>query len=50
MIQLNCQLMHDVPYAERMKVAPELTSEYDDCGSDITDRCGRPYDNSLQAD
>lgn len=49
-IQLNCQLMRDVPYAERRKVAPELTSDYDDCGSDITDRCGRPHDHSFQAD
>ena len=48
-IQLNCYLMRDVPYAERMKVAPELTSD-DDCGSDFTDRYGRPHDHSFQAD
>ena len=49
-IQLNCHLMLHVPYAERMKVSPELYSDYDGCGSDITDRCGRPYDQSFQAD
>jgi hypothetical protein len=49
-VQLNCQLMSDVPYAERMKVVPELTSDHDGCGPDISDRCGRPYNRSLQAD
>ncbi len=47
-IQLNYQLMRDVQYAERMKVAPELTSNYDDCGSDLIDRCDRLYDSSFQ--
>jgi len=49
-VQLNCQLMSDVPYAEKMRVVPELTSEHDSCGSNISDRCGRPYDQSFQAD
>ncbi len=49
-VQLNCHLMSDVPYAERMRVVPELTSDHDGCGSDISDRCGRPYDQSFQAD
>ena len=49
-VQLNCQLMSDVPYAERMRVVPELTSDHDGCGSDISDRCGRPYDQSFHAD
>jgi len=49
-VQLNCHLMSDVPHAERMRVVPELTSDHDGCGSDISDRCGRPYDQSFQAD
>jgi hypothetical protein len=49
-VQLNCQLIGDVPYVERMKVTPKLTSDHDDCGSDISDRCGRPRDHSFQAD
>ena len=49
-VQLNCQLMSDVPYAERMRVVPELTSDHDGCGPDTSDRCGRPYNRSLQAD
>jgi hypothetical protein len=49
-VQLNCQLMSDVPYAERMRVVPELTSDHESCGSDISDRCGRPYDQAFQAD
>lgn len=32
--------MRDVSYADRMKVAPKLTSDYDDCDSNITDRYG----------
>ena len=42
--------MRDVPHAERMKVAHELTSDYDNCGSDTTNRCGRPHDHSFEAD
>ncbi len=49
-VQLNCQLMSDVPYAQRMRVVPELTSDHDDCESNISDRCGRSYDQSFQAD
>lgn len=49
-VQLNCQLMDDIPYADRMKAAPKLTSDHDDCGSDISDRCGRPHEHSFRAD
>ena len=49
-VQLNCQLIGDVPYSERPKVFPELTSDDDDCGSDISNRCGRPYEQYFQAD
>lgn len=49
-VQLNCQLLSDVPYLERVTVAPELTSDHDDCGSHISDRCGRPWEHSFQAD
>ena len=47
---LNGQLLGDVPYAERGLAAPELTSDHEGCGSDISDRCGRPRECSFQAD
>jgi len=49
-VQLNCQLMSDVSYAQRMRVVPELTSDHDDCESNISDRCDRSYDQYFQAD
>ncbi len=49
-IQLNCQLIDDVSYVERMKVTSELTSDHDDCESNIFDRCDRSRDHSFQAD
>ncbi|KAL9122018.1 MAG: hypothetical protein Q9187_001422 [Circinaria calcarea] len=49
-VQLNRQLLSDVPYLERVTVASELTSDHDDCGSHISDRCGRPWEHSFQAD
>jgi len=49
-VQLNCQLIDNVSYVERMKVTSELTSDHDDCESNISDRCGRPRDHSFQAD
>jgi len=39
-----------VPYVERGRVTPALTSDHDDCGSNISDRCGRPRERSFQAD
>ncbi len=47
---LNCQLFSDVPYFKKELVAPVLTSDYEGCGSDISDRCGRPWERSFQAD
>jgi len=47
---LNCQLLGDVPYVKRGLVAPELTSDHEGCGSDISDRCGRPRERSFQLD
>ena len=49
-VQLNCPLMSDVPYAKRMTAAPELTSDHDSCGPEISDRCGRPHEHSFQTD
>ncbi len=49
-VQLNCQLLGDVPYVETGRVTPALTSDHDDCGSNISDRCGRPRERSFQAD
>lgn len=49
-VLLNCQLFSDVPYVKKELVAPVLTSDYEGCGSDISDRCGRPWERSFQAD
>lgn len=49
-VLLNCQLFSDVPYDKKELVAPVLTSDYEGCGSDISDRCGRPWERSFQAD
>lgn len=48
-VQLNCQLIDDVLYVERMKVTSKLTSDHDDCESNIFDRCDRSRDHSFQA-
>ncbi len=39
-----------MPYVKKELVAPVLTSDYEGCGSDISDRCGRPWERSFQAD
>ena len=49
-VQVNCQLLGDVPYVERRAVAPELTADHEGCGSNISDRCGRPRERSFQTD
>lgn len=49
-VQLNCQLLSNMPYIEREMVTPELTSDQNDCGSNISDHCGRPRECSFQAD
>jgi len=47
LVQLHCQLLGDVPYVERRRVTPVLISNYDGCGSDTSDRCGRPRERSF---
>ena len=49
-VQLNCQLLSDVPYVEKRTIASELTSNHDDCEQNIFDRCDRPKKHSFQAD
>ena len=49
-VQVTCQLIGDVPPVKSTSGPPELTSDHNSCGSDISDRCGRPYDDSLAAD
>ena len=34
---LNCQLLGDVPYIKKGLAAPELTSDHESCGSEISD-------------
>ncbi len=49
-VQLNCQLIDDVSYVERMKVTLKLTSDHDDCKLNIFDRCNRSRDHSFHSD
>jgi len=48
-VQLNCQLINNVLYAQRIRVVPKLTLDYNNCKSNIFDRCNRLYDQSFQA-
>ncbi len=49
-VQVNCQLLGDVPYIKRRAVAPELTADHEGCGLNISDRCSRPQERSFQTD
>jgi hypothetical protein len=45
-----CQILHDIEEANMRSTTPEITSDFDDCGSDIDDRCGRPQEHSVTKD
>ena len=49
-MQLSCQLLEDVEEVKTHARCPEVTSDYDDCGSDIEDRCGRPQEHFVKKD
>jgi len=49
-VQLICQMLEDIEQVEAETRHPEVTSDYDDCGSDIEDRCGRPQEHSVKKD
>jgi len=49
-VQLICQALEDIEQVEPETRHPEVTSDYDDCGSDIEDRCGRPQEHSVKKD
>ena len=49
-VQLICQTLEDIEQVETEIRHPEVTSDYDDCGSDIEDRCGRPQEHSVKKD
>ena len=49
-IQLVCQVLEDIEEVNTQTRQPEMTSDYDDCGSDIEDRCGRPQEHSVEKD
>ena len=49
-VQLNCQLLHNVPHTERIKVTSELSSDYDNCSSDIFNWFSKSHNHSFQAD
>lgn len=45
-----CQVLEDIEEVKPQTRRPEVTSDYDDCGSDIEDRCGRPQEHSVKKD
>jgi len=45
-----CQMLHDIEESKIQSTNPEITSDLDDCGSDIDDRCGRPQEHSVKKD
>ena len=49
-MRLICQLLEDIEAVKTHTGCPELTSDYDDCGSDVEDRCGRPQEHSVIKD
>lgn len=49
-VQLICQMLEDIEQVEAETRHSEVTSDYDDCGSDIEDRCGRPQEHSVKKD
>ena len=49
-VQAICAVLQGIrPNTSAMKF-PELTSDHDDCGSDISSRCGIPFEKSFLAD
>ncbi|KAL9132046.1 MAG: hypothetical protein Q9217_000174 [Psora testacea] len=49
-MQLICQVLEDIEEGKAQTRQPEVTSDHDDCGSDIEDRCGRPQEHSVKKD
>ena len=49
-VQYICQVLEDIDHVEIQTRFPELTSDHDDCKSDIDDRCGRPQEHSVKKD
>lgn len=45
-----CQMLHDIEESKIRSTNPEITSDFDDCGSDVDDRCGRPQEHSVKKD
>ena len=49
-VQAICAILHGITGKEAAAKVPELTSDYDDCGFDIANRCGIPFEKSFLAD
>ena len=49
-IQLVCQVLEDIEEVNTQTRQPEMTSDYDDCESDIEDWCDRPQEHSVEKD
>lgn len=49
-VQLICQVLKDIEQVEPETRHPEVTSDYDDCRSDIENQCGQPQEHSVKKD
>jgi hypothetical protein len=49
-VKLINEIIGDIARVEAVITTPELTSAYDNCRPDISDRCGRPRVGALQSD
>lgn len=49
-VQAICVILQGIAGKEAAARVPELTSDYDDCGFDIANRCGIPFEKSFLAD
>jgi len=49
-VQAIRAILQGITGKEAATRVPELTSDYDDCGFDIANRCGNPFEKSFLAD
>ena len=49
-IQAICAILQGIRQSPTTTKIPELTSDYDDCGWDIINRCGIPFEKAFLAD
>lgn len=45
-----CQLLHDIEESNLRSTKSNITSDFDDCDSNVDDRCDRPQEHSVKKD